>query len=110
VTQKGRGRPKRSALVVVWTDRARADLQEIGDYIAEDNPIAAERWVGVLIAVAEAAATLPRRVRVVPEIGREDVREVFKRTYRIVYRIGDGRIEILTVFEGHRRFPRDAVD
>lgn len=95
---------------MVWTDRALTDLRDIGDYIAQDDPIAAERWVGVLIAEAEAAATFPRRARVVPEIGREDVREVFKRTYRIVYRIGDGRIEILTVFEGHRRFPKDAVD
>jgi plasmid stabilization system protein ParE len=35
------------------------------------------------------------------------VREIFKRTYRIVYRVMSDRIEILTVFEGHRRFPSD---
>jgi mRNA-degrading endonuclease RelE of RelBE toxin-antitoxin system len=29
---------------------------------------------------------------------------VFLRTYRIVYRIRDDAIEVLTVFEGHRRF------
>jgi hypothetical protein len=32
---------------------------------------------------------------------------VFKRTYRIVYRVRDDRMEVLTVFEGHRLFPRD---
>ncbi len=25
--------------------------------------------------------------------------------YRIVYRVAPGTIEVLTVFEGHRRFP-----
>ncbi len=37
-----------------------------------------------------------------PEIGRDDVREVFQRTYRIVYRVVDDGIVVLTVFEGHR--------
>ncbi len=37
-----------------------------------------------------------------PEIGRSDVREVFLRTYRIVYRVLDEGIVVLTVVEGHR--------
>jgi hypothetical protein len=32
-----------------------------------------------------------------------DVREVFLRTYRIIYRIEPARILVLTIFEGHRR-------
>jgi hypothetical protein len=32
---------------------------------------------------------------------------VFKRTYRVVYRVRGDRIEVLTIFEGHRLFPRD---
>jgi plasmid stabilization system protein ParE len=28
----------------VWTTRAEADLGDIGDYIAADDPVAAERW------------------------------------------------------------------
>ncbi len=31
------------------------------------------------------------------------------RSYRIVYRVVRDGIEVLTVFEGHRLFPRDAV-
>ena len=92
---------------VVWTDRALSDLEAIGDYIAADNPRAAARSVGLLMAAAERAALVPMAGRRVPELGRDDVREVFKRTYRIVYRVTSDRIEILTVFEGHRLFPRD---
>ncbi len=90
---------------VVWTERALNDLRAIGDYIAGDDPVAAERWVGLLIATAESAAATPFAGRVVPELRREEVREVFRKAYRIVYRVRERTIEILTVFEGHRRFP-----
>lgn len=99
-----------TARAVRWTERARCDLQEIGDYIAEDDPRAADRWVQRLFERAERAAALPLAGRRVPEIGRDDVREVFLRTYRLVYRVLDASIDILTVLEGHRRFPADVAD
>jgi len=46
---------------------------------------------------------------VVPEFEGLDVREVFLRSYRIVYRVLEAEIHVLTVFEGHRQFPVDAV-
>ncbi len=95
---------------IEWTERAVADLRAIDDYIARDNPAAAERWVAKLIATAEAAARLPLAGRVVPEKGRADVREVLLRTYRIVYRVREHGILVLTVFEGHHLFPRGASD
>ena len=99
-----RARPSRT---VVWTDRALSDLEAIGDYIARDNEGAAARWVMRLTAAAEKAAMFPKAGRRVPELWRDDVREVFLRTYRIVYRVTEDRFEILTVFEGRRRFLKD---
>jgi len=45
----------------------------------------------------------------VPELGRDDVREVLVQRYRVVYRVSTERLEVLT-FEGHRRFPRGVGD
>jgi plasmid stabilization system protein ParE len=92
---------------VAWTDRALNDLHAVGDYIALDNPAAAEKWVNRLLRTAESIATLPLAARVVPELGRPDVRETFERTYRIVYLVRANSVLILTVFEGHRCFPDD---
>ncbi len=72
--------------------------------------MAAERWVGRLIAKAEVAVRLPMAGRALPEKGRPDIREVFLRTYRIVYRAREGSILVLTLFEGHRLFPPGAAD
>lgn len=45
----------------------------------------------------------------VPEIDRDDVREVLLRGYRIVYRVLEHEIHVLTVFEGHRLFPASSI-
>jgi addiction module RelE/StbE family toxin len=94
-------------LELVWTDRALRDLQAIDAYISADNPGAAARWIGRLLAAGERAARAPLAGRVVPEKGRAEVREVLVRTYRVVYRVCAARIDVLTVFEGHRLFPSD---
>ncbi len=60
-----------------------------------------------LVAAAERAGAAPRAGRRVPELARDDVREVLLRRYRIVYRLGEHHLEILTVFEGHRLFPAE---
>ena len=78
------------------------DLLAIGEYIGADDPTAGRAWVEKLRQRAVKASKLARAGRVVPELRREDVREVLVRTYRIVYRVVEGGIVVLTVFEGHR--------
>lgn len=90
-----------------WSHRAEADLESIYSYIAADDPVAAARWVEKLMDRARRAAPLPYSGRVVPEFGMPQLREVFVRTYRIVYRIHGREVQIITVFEGHRLFPAD---
>jgi toxin ParE1/3/4 len=94
---------------VRWTSRSIQDLREIGAFIARDNPNAARRWVARLKERAWKAAPFPYGGRIVPELNREDVREVFLKSYRIVYRIFPDFIEILTVFEGHRLLPEGVL-
>ena len=90
-------------MTVRWTDGAELDLYEIGDYIALDDPVAAERWIERLRERARRAAFMPHGGRRVPEVDDETVREVFLGNYRIVYRILQDGIIVLAVVEGHRR-------
>ena len=93
---------------VRWSRRAVADLVEIGDYIARDAPPEARRWVERLRTRAAEAALAPKAGRKTPELDRDDVREVVLKRYRIVYRVRQTGIVVVTVFEGHRRLP--AID
>lgn len=94
--------PGGGRIAIVWADRARRDLVDIADFIARDKPKAAREWVRTLISAVEDAALLPLAGRVVPEIGRNEIREVLRRNYRIVYRVAEGSITVLTVFDGRR--------
>jgi plasmid stabilization system protein ParE len=90
---------------LIWSTLARRELREIGEYIARDKPGAANRWIETLAAMAEQAAALPFAGRRVPEYGRDDIREVIKRGYRVIYRVSDEHVEIVTVRDGHRLLP-----
>lgn len=90
---------------VVWTDQAFLRLMEIEDYIARDNPAAAQRHTDKLVARSETIAQQPQLGRVLPELPASGIRELVEGNYRIVYRVGVNRVEILTVFESHRRLP-----
>jgi plasmid stabilization system protein ParE len=93
-----------------WSLRARRDLVEIAAPIAQEDPDAARRWVERLCKRARTVVFQPYGGRRVPELGREEIREVFpSRSYRIVYRVEGDDVHVLTVFQGHRLSTRDSV-
>jgi plasmid stabilization system protein ParE len=92
---------------IVWTDQAYLRLAEIEDFVARDRPEAAERLVARLIDRADVLAHQPSLGRALPELPHSGLRELVEGNYRIVYRLREGEVEILTVFEGHRRLPVD---
>lgn len=91
---------------VVWTEPAVEDLEGIKQYIQRDSAFYAARVVERVIDRVERLAGLPRCGRVVPEAGREDIREVYCYDYRVIYRVKDDRITVLTVVHGSRDLGR----
>jgi toxin ParE1/3/4 len=90
---------------VVWSEQALARLIEIQDFVAQSNPNAAAALVARIAERGDGLAQFPEMGRAVPELSGSDLRELIEGRYRIVYRVRGKRIEILTVFEGHRQFP-----
>jgi plasmid stabilization system protein ParE len=83
-----------------WTNEAELWLKDIFDYIALDNPRAAEQ---VVEGIYNRAQVLKEH----PEIGhkyetpeKEDVRILLYGHYRITYTLVNDRIDILGVFHG----------
>ena len=97
-------------MAVEWSERARDDLRAIFAHIAADNRATAERWVSRIVERAELAGEAPLLGRIVPELARDDVRETYLRSYRIVYRTDGQDMRILTVFEGSRLLRRSDVE
>jgi plasmid stabilization system protein ParE len=89
-----------------WTDKALLRLQQVHDHIAEDGPVNAQRFVDRLTRKAALIASQPRAGVVVEKYQRDDIRETYEASYRIVYRIHLDRIDVLTVRHGARRMPK----
>jgi len=70
---------------VSWTSQALDDVEAICLFIARDAPRYAEVFADRVFRVTDRLARFPRSGRVVPEIGREDIREIIVQSYRVIY-------------------------
>ena len=96
-------------LKILWTENSIQDLLATKEYISLDSPDRAETWIFELYSSGENLVTFPQRGRVVPEFNQENIRELLIENYRLVYRVKSTTIEILTVFEGHRRLTKNDI-
>ena len=92
--------------VVRWTPQAADDLQAIYDFIARDSPHYAQLTVEDILAAIDRLGQFPLMGRRVPERPRDDLRELIKPPYRIVYRVSEV-VKILTIFRASRLFPSE---
>jgi addiction module RelE/StbE family toxin len=82
---------------IFWSPLATEKLEDIFEYISDDNKAAAKKTVEKIFKKVESLAKNPERGRKVPETNREEIREVFEGEYRIIYRIESKRVSILTI-------------
>jgi toxin ParE1/3/4 len=86
-----------------WTNLAIQDLEDIADYISNDSVRYAELTVQRLFEAVDILLTHPKAGRIVPEFNQEELRELIRGNYRIVYRIlNKTRIDVLTVHHSAR--------
>lgn len=90
---------------IIWSSLSVDRLSEIAEYIAQDNPRAAERWIDEIFAKVEQLKSFPEIGRIVPEINHQKIRELIYIHYRIIYRIEPERISILTIRHGKQILP-----
>jgi addiction module RelE/StbE family toxin len=95
---------------LVWSPEALRDLEAIRDYIARDSAAYADLVVRRILAAVERLRIFPESGRVVPERNDPAIREVIVRPYRVVYRLRDGAVQIVTVFRASRLFTLPAED
>jgi toxin ParE1/3/4 len=85
-------------------------LFKIEDFISQDTPDRARKFVDQIIEHTESLSGNPLSGRTVPEISNPDIRELIFRKYRTVYRIERNDLDILTVFEGHRLLRMEEIE
>ena len=92
---------------LVLSRRAAADLEEIGDYIAQDNPLRATTFVEELASHCERLTRYPDIGTARPELG-EGLRVMPHGRYLIFYRPRDGALRIERILHSARDVTGDA--
>jgi addiction module RelE/StbE family toxin len=87
---------------VSWTPQAADDLEAICLFIARDTPQIAAAFAERVVTATDRLETHPRLGRVVPEFGFTDLREILVGSYRVIYRVREDQVHILTVHHGAR--------
>jgi plasmid stabilization system protein ParE len=90
---------------VKWAAIAQSDLKQIIDYTAIDSPCNALQILKKIKQKASDLYTLPDRGRIVPELKDQGIliyREIIITPWRIIYRISDTTVFVLSVIDSRR--------
>jgi plasmid stabilization system protein ParE len=92
---------------VIWTPRGLETLRSALEYVAERNPDAAARLGAAILKAVGRLEQFPQLGHIFYQLGRDDVREIAVRPYRIFYRVVEQQrvIYVLTVWHGARQEP-----
>ena len=90
---------------IEWAGVSENDLKGIVEYIAEDSPANALKILKKIKQKASSLYTLPERDRIVPELQDQGIliyREVIIPPWRIIYRISEMKIYVLSVLDARQ--------
>ena len=98
---------------VEWSDEAHADVATIFDYLWDRNPPAADAFLDEIEQAALSLERLPERGRWLPEMeglsapssvrpAARRYRELILAPWRLIYRVNESSVNILTVVDSHR--------
>jgi toxin ParE1/3/4 len=97
--------------VVIWTPLSQADLKSIHSHIAKDAPLDARKVTADIVTKTNATLSLPHDAlgKKVPEINRDDVREIHIHAWRVIYQIQKDKKFVLTLFHRRRELKPDDI-
>ncbi|RIL04841.1 MAG: plasmid stabilization protein [Proteobacteria bacterium] len=90
---------------VVWSREAAKDLEEIFEFIRQDNPAAARVWFNKVRNSCSKLKTNPARFPVVPELvdlGITHYRIASVTPYRVLFKLWQSKVFVIAVLDGRR--------
>ena len=98
---------------VVWATSAETDLNKIIDFIAIDNPANALKILKRIRDKSSELQCCPERGRIVPELLAQNIihyRELLVHPWRIIYRIKNSLVTVLSMIDGRRNIEDILLD
>lgn len=94
-------------MIVFWTSNAKRELRAVYNYIAQNSLRYAQGVVDRITRKTDQLAKLPYLGSEVPEYEDTAIRELSVQSYRIIYRVREERVEVLSVVHAARQLPSE---
>jgi plasmid stabilization system protein ParE len=94
---------------IVWSPLSYERLENIYEFISDKDPVVAKKLINRIFERIESLSRYPERGRKVPEIDRNEIREVFESESRIIYKIEPKKILILTIRNFKQLLPKTEI-
>jgi plasmid stabilization system protein ParE len=88
---------------IVWTEPALSDLDAIADFIALENPVAAQKLVRRIFDHVEQLTDHPKSGSKPAELKGWNTRQIVEPTCRVFYRHDDSCVFILHIMRSEQR-------
>lgn len=89
---------------VVVTNKAKADLVEIGEFIRQNNPARAITFVDEILDHCASLADMPLAYTLIPRYEHHGIRRCAYRDYLVFYRVIEDRVEVIHILHGARNY------
>lgn len=87
-------------MIVEFSNEAEGDLEQIGDFIARDNPLRAYSFIRELRISCDTLAQMTESFPVMPRYEQQGYRRRVHGNYLIFYRVDDDRVSIIRILHG----------
>ena len=94
---------------IIWSPLAVDQVRDITSYIALDKPSVAVIWAEKIFGSVERLAEFPESGRIVPELNRNEIREIVQGSYKVIYKVKQKEILILVVKSYHQQLKENEV-
>jgi len=88
---------------IVWTEPALSDLDAIADFVALENPVAAQKLVRRVFKHVEQLADHPKNGSIPAELKGRNYRQIIEPPCRVFYRHDKIHVYILHVMRSEQR-------
>ena len=94
---------------IIWSPLSFERLENIYEFISDKDNVAAKKFINRIFERVESLSKYPERGRKVPEINRNEIREIFESEYRSIYKIELKKIIILTIRNFKQLLPKTDI-
>ncbi|MHB8209343.1 type II toxin-antitoxin system RelE/ParE family toxin [Mucilaginibacter sp.] len=89
-------------VIIVITETAYADLEDIENYISQDSPAIVRRFIMRIFDKIDQLYEYPHSGKPVPEFNDPTIKELLLNKYRIIYQLNENTVNVLRVIHGAR--------